>query len=141
MVYKRPLFKDFGNLTKDDYINIEIPKKDDNNKEINSDLYDLIKSMLSFNPNDRPTINKLKRDPWLTDQMKNPFPDVIKEALFYSLELTRKQIETLKNDESIDDEIKNIKQKNKVEEEETEEEETEEEEEEEEESIEEKDGK
>lgn len=141
MVYKRPLFKDFGNLTKKDYINIDIPKKDDNNKEINSDLYDLIQSMLSFNPNDRPTINKLKRDPWLTDQMKNPFPDVIKEALFYSLELTRKQIESLKNDESIDDEIKNIKQKNKVEEEETEEEETEEEEEEEEESIEEKDEK
>jgi serine/threonine protein kinase len=141
MVYKRPLFKDFGNLTKNDYINIEIPKKDENNKEINSDLYDLIKSMLSFNPDDRPTINKLKRDPWLTDQMKNPFPDVIKEALFYSLELTRKQIESLKNDESIDDDFKNIKQKNKVEEEETDEAETEEEEEEEEESVEEKGGK
>ena len=106
MVYKRPLFKDFMNLTKNDYINIKIPKKDDNNKEINPNLYQLIQSMLSFEPNDRPTINTLKRDPWLTDDMKNPFPDVIKEALFYSLELTKNQIESLKVNESIDEDLK-----------------------------------
>ena len=28
MVFKKPLFTDFGNLTKNDYLNIEIPKKD-----------------------------------------------------------------------------------------------------------------
>ena len=133
MVYKRPLFKDFVNLTKDDYINIKIPKNDDNNKEINPNLYQLIQSMLSFEPNDRPTINILKRDPWLTDNMKNPFPDVIKEALFYSLELTKNQIESLKINESIDEDFKNMKQNNKVEEEEAEEEDSEEDEEEEEE--------
>ena len=75
----------------------------------------------------------LKRDPWLTDDMKNPFPDVIKEALFYSLELTKNQIESLKNNESIDEDFKNMKQNNKVEEEEAEEEDSEEDEEEEEE--------
>ena len=138
MVYKRPLFKDFVNLTKDDYINIKIPKNDDNNKEINPNLYQLIQSMLSFEPNDRPTINILKRDPWLTDNMKNPFPDVIKEALFYSLELTKNQIESLKINESIDEDFKNMKQNNKVEEEETEEEDSEEDEEEEEEKEEKK---
>jgi len=138
MVYKRPLFKDFMNLTKDDYINIKIPKKDDNNKEINPNLYQLIQSMLGFEPNDRPTINILKRDPWLTDDMKNPFPDVIKEALFYSLELTKNQIESLKINESIDEDFKNMKQNNKVEEEETEEEDSEEDEEEEEEKEEKK---
>ena len=143
MVYKMPLFKDFANLTKNDYINIKIPKKDDNNKDINPNLYQLIQSMLSFEPNDRPTINDLKRDPWLTDDMKNPFPDVIKEALFYSLELTKNQIESLKNKESTVEDFKNMKQNDKVEEEETEEEDSEEEEEEEEDDgrIEEKDEK
>ena len=139
MVYKKPLFTDFGNLTKNDYININIPKKDDKNNDINVNLYNLIKSLLNFNPDERPTINQLKRDPWLTDDMKNPFPDVIKEALFYSLELTRKQIKTMtknnENNKNID--LKNNKKNNKIEEEdneETEEEEDEEEEEEEEES-------
>ena len=131
MVYKRPLFKDFVNLTKSDYINIKIPEKDDNNKEINPNLYQLIKSMLNFEPNDRPTINKLKRDLWLTDDMKNPFPDVIKEALFYSLELAKKQIDSLKNDEGVDEDFKNLNQNNNAEEEESEEEDSEEEEEEE----------
>ena len=140
MVFKRPLFTDFGNLTKNDYININIPKKDLNNNDLNQNLFNLIQSLLKFNPDERPTINKLKRDPWLTDNMKNPFPDVIKEALFYSLELTRKQIKSLQNEK---DEcyLKGIKEDNKVvageENEETDEEETEEEEEEEEEEIEE----
>ena len=123
MVFKRPVFTDFGNLTKNDYLNINIPKKDANNKDIDPNLYDLLKSLLSFNPNERPTINKLKRDPWLTDDMKNPFPDVIKEALFYSLELTRNQINNEKNDIY----LKDIKEDNKVQEEETEEDEEEEE--------------
>ena len=126
MVYKRPLFTDFGNLTKNDYININIPKKDDNNNEINQNLYNLIQSLLNFNPDKRPTINQLKRDPWLTDHMKNPFPDVVKEALFYSLELTRRQINTMQNDSTYDAETKDIKQ-NKVDEENEEEEEEEEE--------------
>ena len=140
MVFKRPLFTDFGNLTKNDYININIPKKDLNNNDLNQNLFNLIQSLLKFNPDERPTINKLKRDPWLTDNMNNPFPDVIKEALFYSLELTRKQIKSLQNEK---DEcyLKGIKEDNKVvageENEETDEEETEEEEEEEEEEIEE----
>ena len=123
MVFKRPVFTVFGNLTKNDQININIPKKDVNNKDIDPNLYDLLKSLLSFNPNERPTINKLKRDPWLTDDMKNPFPDVIKEALFYSLELTRKQINNEKNDIY----QKDIKEDNKVQEEETEKDEEEEE--------------
>ena len=111
-----------------------------NNNDLNPNLFNLIQSLLKFNPDERPTINKLKRDPWLTDNMKNPFPDVIKEALFYSLELTRKQIKSLQNEK---DEcyLKGIKEDNKVvageENEETDEEETEEEEEEEEEEIEE----
>ena len=42
----------------------------------------------------------MKKDPWLTDNMTNPLPDVIKEALFYSLELTKRQIkEVSENDE------------------------------------------
>ena len=132
MVFKKPLFTDFGNLTKNDYININIPKKDGNNKDIDPNLYDLLKSLLSFNPDERPNINKLKRDPWLTDNMKNPFPDVIKEALFYSLELTRNQINNEKDDIS----LKDIKEDNNHEFEETEEDEEEEEETEEEEEIE-----
>ena len=123
MVFKKPLFADFGNLTKNDYINIIIPKKDENNKNIHPNLINLLKILLSFNPDQRPTINQLKRDPWLTDEMKNPFPDVIKEALFYSLELTRKQIINEKDDIY----LKGIEKDNKVEEEETEEEEEEEE--------------
>ena len=92
MVFKRPLFTDFGNLTTNDYINIEIPQKDNKNREINNDLYNLIQGLLKFNPDERPTMNKLKKDPWLTDNMKCPFPDVMKEALFYSLELTKRRI-------------------------------------------------
>jgi serine/threonine protein kinase len=131
MVYKRPLFSDFGNLTKNDYININIPKTDDKNNEININLYNLIKSLLNFNPDERPTINKLKRNPWLTDDMKNPFPDVIKEALFYSLELTRKQIKSMKNDnDNSNTNMNDITKDNKVEEEESEETEEEDEEEE-----------
>ena len=131
MVYKRPLFSDFGNLTKNDYININIPKTDDKNNEININLYNLIKSLLNFNPDKRPTINELKRNPWLTDDMKNPFPDVIKEALFYSLELTRKQIKSMKNDnDNSNTNMNDITKDNKVEEEESEETEEEDEEEE-----------
>ena len=131
MVYKKPLFSDFGNLTKNDYININIPKTDDKNNEININLYNLIKSLLNFNPDKRPTINELKRNPWLTDDMKNPFPDVIKEALFYSLELTRKQIKSMKNDnDNSNTNMNDITKDNKVEEEESEETEEEDEEEE-----------
>ena len=92
MVFKKPLFSDFGNLTKDDYLNIKIPKKDHKNRDINKNLYNLLESLLKFNPEERPTISKLKKDPWLTDNMTSPLPDVIKEALFYSLELTKRQI-------------------------------------------------
>ena len=100
MVFKKPLFSDFGNLTKDDYLNIKIPKKDHKNRDINKNLYNLLESLLKFNPEERPTISKLKKDPWLTDNMTNPLPDVIKEALFYSLELTKRQIkEVSENDE------------------------------------------
>ena len=126
MVYKKPLFADFANLTKNDYINIIIPKKDDKNNEINPNLFNLIQSLLDFNPDKRPTINNLKRDPWLTDDMKNPFPDVIKEALFYSLELTRRQINSMQNESTYDADLKDIKI-NKVDEENEEEEEEEEE--------------
>ena len=138
MVYKRPLFADFGNLTKNDYLNINIPEKYDTGEFVNPNLLSLIKSLLSFNPEERPTINKLKRDPWLTNDMKDPFPDIIKEALFYSLELTRMQIQSLqemnklkntdknKNDntkENIDDEDEEEDEKNEEEDEEEEEEE------------------
>ena len=137
MVFKIPLFKDFANLSKNDYINIKIPKKDNNNNDIDQNLCNLIESMLSYDPNKRPTIDKLKKDPWLTDDMKNPFPDVIKEALFYSLELARNQINSLQN-KSNNNNSKDKKKNNKIEEEEeTEEVEGEEEEEEEEEDEEE----
>ena len=84
------------------------------------------------------TILILKRDPWLTNDMKDPFPDIIKEALFYSLELTRMQIQSLqemnklkntdknKNDntkENIDDEDEEDDEENEEEDEEEEEEE------------------
>ena len=114
MVYKNPLFTDFGNLTINDYLNINIPKKDNNNKDINKNLINLMENLLKFNPEERPTISKLKKDPWLTDNMKNPFPDVIKEALFYSLELTKRQIKEEKNVDSsnIEDDESNEKNKN-----------------------------
>ena len=95
LVFKKPLFTDFGNLTTKDYMNIVIPKIDNKKREINNNLHNLLESLLKFNPEERPTIEKLKKDPWLTDNMKNPFPDVIKEALFYSLELTKRQIKEL----------------------------------------------
>ena len=126
MVFKRPLFTDFGNLTTNDYKNITIPKKDNKNREINKNLYDLIESLLKFNPEERPTLSKLKKDPWLTDNMKNPFPDIMKEALFYSLELTKKQIKEMnednneKNNDSLNIDDEDIKDKKESEEEEEE---------------------
>ena len=107
MVFKKPLFTDFGNLTKDDYLNIKIPKTDHKNREINNNLYNLLESLLKFNPEERPTISKLKKDPWLTDNMINPLPDVIKEALFYSLELTKRQIKEISENEEKKNESSN----------------------------------
>ena len=122
MVFKKPLFTDFGNLTKIDYLNIEIPKKDNKNREINKNLYNLIESLLKFNPEERPTMNKLKKNLWLTDNNKSPFPDIMKEALFYSLELTKKRIKIInegngdKNNESSSIEEEEVKDKNENEE-------------------------
>ena len=122
MVFKRPLFSDFGNLTTNDYLNIVIPKKDNKNREVNENLFNLIGSLLKFNPEERPTINKLKKDPWLTDNMKSPFPDVMKEALFYSLELTKRRIKEFnegkeeKNNDSSNIEDEDIKENNENEE-------------------------
>ena len=122
MVFKKPLFTDFGNLTKNDYLNIEIPKKDNKNREINKNLYNLIESLLKFNPEERPTMNKLKKNLWLTDNNKSPFPDIMKEALFYSLELTKKRIKIInvgsvdKNNESSIIEEEEVKDKNENEE-------------------------
>ena len=107
MVFKKPLFTDFGNLTKDDYLNIKIPKTDHKNREINNNLYNLLESLLKFNPEERPTISKLKKDPWLTDNMINPLPDIIKEALFYSLELTKRQIKEISENEEKKNESSN----------------------------------
>ena len=128
MVYKKPLFTDFGNLTNNDYMNIIIPKKDHKNREINKDLYNLLENLLKYNPEERPTISKLKKDPWLTNNMKNPFPDVIREALFYSLQLTKRQIKLINeenkgkknNNNSIIDEEDNKEIKENEEEEEEE---------------------
>ena len=122
MVFKKPLFTDFGNLTKNDYLNIEIPKKDNKNRDINKNLFNLIQDLLKFNPEERPTINKLKKNMWLTDNMKNPFPDVMKEALFYSLELTKRRIKEMnegngdKNNDSLSIEEEEVKDKNEDEE-------------------------
>ena len=122
MVFKKPLFTDFGNLTKNDYLNIEIPKKDNKNREINKNLYNLIESLLKFNPEERPTMNKLKKNLWLSDNNKSPFPDIMKEALFYSLELTKKRIKIInegsgdKNNESSSIEEEEVKDKNENEE-------------------------
>ena len=122
MVFKRPLFSDFGNLTTNDYLNVVIPKKDNKNREVNENLFNLIGSLLKFNPEERPTINKLKKDPWLTDNMKSPFPDVMKEALFYSLELTKRRIKEFnegneeKNNDSSNIDDEDIKENNENEE-------------------------
>ena len=122
MVFKKPLFTDFGNLTKNDYLNIEIPKKDNKNRDINKNLFNLIQDLLKFNPEERPTINKLKKNMWLTDNMKSPFPDVMKEALFYSLELTKRRIKEMnegngdKNNDSLSIEEEEVKDKNEDEE-------------------------
>ena len=122
MVFKKPLFTDFGNLTKNDYLNIEIPKKDNKNREINKNLYNLIESLLKFNPEERPTMNKLKKNLWLTDNNKSPFPGIMKEALFYSLELTKKRIKIInegsgdKNNETSSIEEEEVKDKNENEE-------------------------
>ena len=122
MVFKKPLFTDFGNLTKNDYLNIEIPKKDNKNREINKNLYNLIESLLKFNPEERPTMNKLKKNLWLTDNNKSPFPDIMKEALLYSFELTKKRIKIInegngdKNNESSSIEEEEVKDKNENEE-------------------------
>ena len=126
MVFKKPLFKDFGNLTKEDYLNIEIPKTDHKNRDINKNLYNLLESLLKFNPEERPTISKLKKDPWLTDDMKNPLPDVIKEALFYSLELTKRQMKEIsENEEKKNENSNNEDEENKFEQENEEDEEEE----------------
>ena len=73
-----------------------------------------MENLLKFNPEERPKISKLKKDPWLTDNMKNPFPDVIKEALFYSLELTKRQIKEEKNVDSSNIEDDESNEKNKA---------------------------
>ena len=78
--------------------------------------------MLKFNPEERPTMNKLKKNLWLTDNNKSPFPDIMKEALFYSLELTKKRIKIInegngdKNNESSSIEEEEVKDKNENEE-------------------------
>lgn len=61
MIFKKPLFTDFGNLTKDDYLNNKIPKTDYKNSDIN--IYNILESLLKFNPEERSTLSKIKKDP------------------------------------------------------------------------------
>lgn len=88
MIYKKPLFTDFGNLTKENYTNIELPQFE----EIDVRIKELLLSLLAFDPSKRPTFQDLQRNKWITHDDEFPLPDVHEEALEYCYQLSSNEI-------------------------------------------------
>lgn len=95
MVFKRPLFQNFGNLTKEDYMNIKLPE---DSEKIEEKIQDIILSLLSFDPGKRPTFQDLQKNKWVTHDDEFPLPDTHDEALQYCYELTSEEILGVKDE-------------------------------------------
>lgn len=99
MVFKKPLFTNFGNLTKEDYINIKFPEFEN----IDERIIELLESLLNFDPLKRPTFQELQKNKWITHDDEFPLPDIHEEALEYCYQLTSDEIMGMidENDEII----------------------------------------
>jgi serine/threonine protein kinase len=88
MIFKEPLFKNFGNLTKEDYtnINFEYFYTNEFTKNMDIELLEILKSLLKFDPKERPTIQELKNNKWVTQNGEFKIPDVNEETLNYFFE-------------------------------------------------------
>ena len=88
MVYGKPLFVKFGDLTKDDYKNIQLPNVED----IDDRIKELLMSLLNYEPMKRPTFQELQKNKWVTHNDEFPLPDVHEEALEHCYELSSSEI-------------------------------------------------
>ena len=94
MVFKKPLFSNDGNISKNDYVNINLPNAGDYDERV----IELIESLLNFNPEKRPKLCDLSKNSWVTHNGEFPLPDIHEEALNYCYELASKRIENIKNE-------------------------------------------
>ena len=78
----------FGNLTKEDYINIKFPEFEN----IDERIIELLQSLLNFDPLKRPTFQELQKNKWITHDDEFPLPDIHEEALEYCYQLTSDEI-------------------------------------------------
>ena len=95
MVFKKPLFSNFGNLTENDYKNITFP----NNIDVDPRVTEILYSLLDFNPEKRLTIKDLRKNKWVTHNDEFPLPDIYDEALEYCYKLVTQKIERINKDD------------------------------------------
>ena len=88
MVFKKPLFVNFGNLSENDYKNIDFP----DNIDVDPRVTEILLSLLDFDPDKRLSIKDLRKNKWVTHNDEFPLPDVYEEALEYCYELVTKKI-------------------------------------------------
>ena len=88
MIYGKPLFVKFGDLTEDDYKNIQLPNVED----IDDRIKDLLMSLLNYEPMKRPTFQELQKNKWVTHNDEFPLPDIHEEALEHCYELSSSEI-------------------------------------------------
>lgn len=88
MVYGKPLFVKFGDLTEDDYKNIKLPDVED----IDDRIKELLISLLDYDPKKRPTFQELQKNKWVTHNDEFPLPDIHEEALEHCYELSSSEI-------------------------------------------------
>ena len=98
MVFKKPLFTNFGNLTENDYKNIYLP----NDINVDPKVTEVILSLLNFDPEKRFTINDLRKNKWVTHNDEFPLPDIYEEALEYCYDLVTQKIESFNKNDSRD---------------------------------------
>jgi serine/threonine protein kinase len=94
MVFKKPLFSNDGNITKNDYININLKDGETYDERV----IELLESLLNFYPEKRPKLCELCKNSWVTHNGEFPLPDIHEEALNYCYELTTKRIENMKEE-------------------------------------------
>ena len=100
MVFKKPLFANDGNITKNDYVNINLPDAGNYDERV----IELLESLLNFDPEKRPKLCDLSKNSWVTHNGEFPLPDIHEEALNYCYELASKRIENIKKDLEKNDE-------------------------------------
>ena len=88
MVYKKPLFTNFGNLKEKDYQNIILPEYED----IDVRIKDLLFGLLNYEPEKRPTFQELQKNKWITHDDEYPLPDIQDQALEYCYQLSTEEI-------------------------------------------------